>query len=54
MPTFVYRAVNEKGTIVRNRVEDINKKSLIRKLKNNNLDYFFMLITLYKYVNNFQ
>lgn len=37
MPTFVYRAVTEKGDIVRNRVEDINRKSLIRKLKNNNL-----------------
>ena len=37
MPTFVYRAVTEKGDIVRNRVEDINRKNLIRKLKNNNL-----------------
>lgn len=37
MPTFVYRAVTENGDIVRNRVEDINRKSLIRKLKNNNL-----------------
>ena len=37
MPTFVYRAVTEGGDIVRNRVEDINRKSLIRKLKNNNL-----------------
>lgn len=37
MPTFVYRAVNAKGDIIRNRVEDINRKSLIKKLKNNNL-----------------
>lgn len=37
MPIFVYRAVTENGTIVRNKVEDINRKSLIRKLKNNNL-----------------
>lgn len=37
MPTFVYRAVTENGTIVRNRVEDINKKMLLRKLKNNKL-----------------
>lgn len=37
MPTFVYRAVNKNGAIVRNRVEDINRKNLIRKLKNNNL-----------------
>ena len=37
MPTFVYRAVTQEGTIVRNRVEDINRKSLIKKLKNNGL-----------------
>lgn len=37
MPTFVYRAVTPKGNIVRNKVEDINKKNLIKKLKNNNL-----------------
>ena len=34
MPTFVYRAVTENGTIVRNRVEDINKK--IQDLNNVN------------------
>lgn len=37
MPIFVYRAVTDKGTIVRNKVEDISRKSLIRKLKSNNL-----------------
>lgn len=37
MPIYVYRAVTEKGTIIRNKVEDISRKSLIRKLKNNNL-----------------
>lgn len=37
MPTFVYRAVTENGTIIRNRVEDINKRMLIKKLKNNKL-----------------
>ena len=37
MPTFVYKAVTESGTIVRNRVEDINKRSLLKKLKNNKL-----------------
>ena len=37
MPTFVYRAVTSNGTIVRNRVEDINKKILIKKLKSHNL-----------------
>ena len=37
MPIFVYRAVTDNGTIVRNKVEDINRKSLIKKLKRNNL-----------------
>ena len=37
MPTFVYRAVTQNGKIVRNRVDDISRKNLIRKLKNNNL-----------------
>ena len=37
MPVFVYRAVTDKGTIVRNRVEDINRKALIKKLRRNNL-----------------
>ena len=37
MPTFVYRAVNKNGEIVRNRVEELSRKSLIKKLKNNDL-----------------
>ena len=37
MPVFVYRAVTNNGTIVRNKVEDINRKSLIKKLKRNDL-----------------
>jgi len=37
MPTFKYKAVTESGSIVENRVEEINRKNLIRKLKNNNL-----------------
>ena len=37
MPVFSYKAVTEKGAIVENKVEEINRKSLIRKLKRNNL-----------------
>lgn len=37
MPVFVYKAITENGTIVRNKVEDINRKSLIKKLKRNSL-----------------
>jgi len=37
MPTFDYKAATKDGNIVRNKVEDINRKNLIRKLKNNDL-----------------
>ena len=37
MPVFVYRAVTDDGKIVRNRVEDFSRKSLIKKLMRNGL-----------------
>lgn len=37
MPLYIYKAVTEKGQIVRNRVEELNKFVLLRKLKNNGL-----------------
>ena len=37
MPEYVYRAVTDKGQIVRNKVEDSSKQNLIKKLKNNGL-----------------
>lgn len=37
MPSFVYRAVTDNGTIVRNRVEEISRKALIKKLMKNGL-----------------
>jgi len=37
MPTFVYRAVTKNGDIVKNRVEAISRRILIKKLKNNDL-----------------
>ena len=37
MPEYIYRAVTSKGQIVRNRVEDVNKNNLVKKLKNNDL-----------------
>ena len=33
MPEYIYRAVTSRGQIVRNRVEDVNKNTLIKKLK---------------------
>ena len=37
MPEYVYRAVTRKGQIVRNRVEEASKQTLIKKLKQNDL-----------------
>ncbi|MCI9063746.1 MAG: type II secretion system F family protein, partial [Clostridia bacterium] len=37
MPTYNYKAITKNGLIVRNKVEDGNKLSLIRKLKSNGL-----------------
>ena len=37
MPTYVYKAVNKDGRIVRNKVEEGNRLTLMRKLKANGL-----------------
>lgn len=37
MALYIYKAVTSKGQIVRNRVEEINKFVLLKKLKNNGL-----------------
>lgn len=37
MPSFLYRAVTDDGKIVRNKVEEINRKALIKKLMRNGL-----------------
>lgn len=37
MPTYTYKAVTNRGVIVRNRVEAASRQILIKDLKNNNL-----------------
>ncbi len=37
MPEFIYKAVNKNGVIIKNRVEDVSKQALIKRLKNNDL-----------------
>ena len=37
MPEYIYKAITDKGQIVRNRVEDVSKNVLVKKLKDNNL-----------------
>ena len=36
MPTYVYKAMTDKGLIIRNKVEAGNKNQLVKTLKNNN------------------
>ena len=35
MPLYIYKAVDRKGQVIRNRVEEINKHVLVKKLKKN-------------------
>lgn len=37
MPEYVYRAVTKSGVVVKNKVEDNSKQTLIKRLKNNDL-----------------
>lgn len=37
MPLYIYKAVSEKGQVVSNRVEELNRFVLLKKLKNNGL-----------------
>lgn len=37
MPLYIYKAANSKGEIVRNRVEELNKFILLKKIKENGL-----------------
>ena len=42
MPEYIYRAVDENGVIVKNRVQDKSKQNLIKKLKVNGLDPIYV------------
>lgn len=37
MPIFIYKAATKNGQVVTNRVEEINRFILLRRLKNNDL-----------------
>ena len=37
MPLYIYKAVSEKGQVVTNRVEELNKFVLLKKIKSNGL-----------------
>ena len=48
MPEYIYKAVTDKGLIVKNKVDDSSKMSLIRKLKNNDLTPIEVIQVSYK------
>ena len=37
MPIYIYKAATKNGQVVRNRVEEVNRFMLLRRLKNNDL-----------------
>ncbi|MCI8272514.1 MAG: type II secretion system F family protein [Clostridia bacterium] len=37
MPVYVYRAVTDKGLVVKNKVEEASKQALVKRLKNNGI-----------------
>ena len=37
MPLYIYKAVTANGQVVRNRVEELNRFVLLKKLKNNGM-----------------
>ena len=52
MPTYMYKAINDKGMIVRNRVEEGSKLLLVKKLKSNGLHPIAITQTVARKSNN--
>ena len=48
MPVYVYKAVTDKGLIIRNKVEENNKETLVKRLKNNNITPIEIVQVAYK------
>ena len=48
MPEYAYKAITSKGQIVRNKVEDASRQSLIQKLKNHDLTPIQIVQTSYR------
>ena len=48
MPVYVYRAVTDKGLIVKNKVEETNKHALVKRLKNNGITPIEIIQVAYK------
>ena len=48
MPVYVYKAVTDKGLIVKNKVEEASKQSLVKRLKNNGITPIEIIQVAYK------
>ena len=48
MPVYVYRAVTDKGLVVKNKVEEANKQALVKRLKNNGITPIEIIQVAYK------
>ena len=48
MPVYVYRAVTDKGLIVKNKIEETNKQTLVKRLKNNGITPIEIIQVAYK------
>lgn len=48
MPVYVYRAVTDKGLIVKNKVEEASKQSLVKRLKSNGITPIEIVQVAYK------
>ena len=48
MPVYVYRAVTDKGLIIKNKVEEGSKQALIKRLKNNGITPIEIIQVAYK------
>jgi len=51
MPTYYYKAVTMNGTVVRNKVEDVSRMSLMHKLKKNKLMPITVIQTTKRRIN---
>ena len=48
MPVYVYRAVTDKGLIVKNKVEEASKQALVKRLKSNGITPIEIMQVAYK------
>ena len=48
MPVYVYKAVTDKGLIIKNKVEEASKQTLIKRLKANGITPIDVIQVAYK------